>query len=283
MVKSRLNMNIKNQDRPILPIRIACLSGQGLYSRDLLLMLHSLFMGCPISQISPHHITPSQLAAYDLLVLPGIIGEDSPYPEMIPQSKKAILQDSLENGLVIWGQCAAAYYMLSSMEYRCRNGVHKSKAGLGLVEGKAIGPAYRHKTRTWREGPALNDMVLARLHRLDGSLVRAFDVNGPALHPDPHANTKIFSRYADIDGSPVAGFTHSRGRGLLMGVSVHPEIAPATIGSGESLRFLFQKAHRHNASRLAFLADLRQIILNHLDPVAFLSGETAHAPEPCPS
>jgi hypothetical protein len=70
------------------PIRIACLSGRGLYSHDLIFMLHGLFIGCPITQINHHHLTKSHLSAYNLLVLPGIVGEESPYPDLIPQSKK---------------------------------------------------------------------------------------------------------------------------------------------------------------------------------------------------
>jgi glutamine amidotransferase-like uncharacterized protein len=253
-------------NNPFPPIRIACLSGRGLYSRDLLFMLHGLFMGCPITQINHHHLTKSHLSAYNLLVLPGIVGEESPYPDLIPQSKKVLLQELVEDGLVIWGECAAAYYMLSSMEYRCRNGVHKNKRGLGLVEGEAIGPAYHHKTRAQREFTATNDIVLARLQQSEGgSLTRVFDINGPALYPADDKNTRVFMRYADIDGSPAAGFTHSLGRGLLMGISVHPEITPATIGTSPPLRILFEKAHRHNASRLDFLASLRQIVVQHLN------------------
>lgn len=247
------------------PIRIACLSGQGLYFHDLIFMLHGLFMGCPVTPINHHHLTKSHLSAYNLLVLPGIVGEESPYPDLIPQNKKSLLQELVEEGLIIWGECAAAYYMLSSMEYRCRNGAHKKKKGLGLVEGEAIGPAYRHKTRAHQGLPATNDIVLARLQRSEGgSLVRAFDINGPALYPEDHKDTRVFLRYADITSHPAAGFTHSMGLGLLMGVSIHPEIAPITIGAYPPLRLLFEKAHRHEASRLGLLASLRQIVVNHL-------------------
>lgn len=239
-------------------LRIACLSYQGLSSFGLEITLAHMFPTAEIVSVFPQHLRTHTMKAYDLLVMPGIVGEDSPYPDIFPLHKaEQILRNMEEDGLVLWTSCAATYYFFENLVYLRRNGQFKYLNGLGLIKGRAEGPAYSHLTRNDFSHSVHHDRVLAELAVTDSTRIfRALDINGPALYPHADSLVDSFLRYSNVPSQPVAGFTKTVGKGLILGLSSHPEFSlihpllPACFPQFEP-------------SRLAFLAHIRDKITNH--------------------
>lgn len=252
---------------PAEKLRIACLSYQGLSGYGLEPTLSLMFPHAEVVSVFPQHIRRHVLKDYDLLVLPGIVGEDSPYPQILSQHKSDQILDCMEeNGLVLWTSCAATYYLFEKLVYLKRNGQMKYLNGLGIIKGHAEGPAYRHQTRDSFAYSAQHDRVLAELALADKSQIfRALDINGPALYPEPESLVDSFLRFSNIPDQPIAGFTKNVGQGLILGLSSHPEFAlnhpllPRDFG-------LFEP------SRHAFLTHIRDKITAHWLSVGKLSG-----------
>lgn len=221
----------------------------------------SLSMMFPFAEVVsayPQHLRSHVLKTYDLLVMPGIVGEDSPYPEILPApTSDRILQAMEEDGLVMWTSCAATYYCFEKMIYLRRNGKFKHLDGLGLIKGEAIGPAYQNTTRKNFDASAHHDRVLAELTLADKSnIFRALDINGPALYPQEDSLVDSFLRYSNIPNQPVAGFTKKVGKGLILGLSSHPEF---TLHHP----LLPNDFKLHEPSRLSFLTHIRDKLTLH--------------------
>lgn len=208
---------------------IARLSYPGLASYGLDESLTFLFPQRAILQIGPEHLNKMDLRNFSLLVLPGSIGEDSPYPQIFDHLKVRHIEETVkEKGLNVLTLCAATYYLFDHISFRCRDGRLKQIKGIGIVKGRADGPAYRSIIHARDHKEPDRDIVLAQL-RLNHSHwhthSRIVDINGPALHISPAESlTKTFLRYADIGGQPAAGFVKKIGKGTLTALSVHPEI-----------------------------------------------------------
>lgn len=260
-------------------LRIACLSYQGLSGYGLEPTMIQMFPEAEVISIYPQHLRSHVLKNYDLLVMPGIIGEDSPYPEILPRYKaEQVVSCMEENGLVLWTSCAATYYCFEKMVYLKRNGQMKMMNGLGIIKGVAEGPAYLNVTRKSFEHSAHHDRVLAELSLANSNQIfRALDINGPALYPHAESLVESFLRYSDVPGQPVAGFTKKVGNGLILGLSSHPEFAL-------NHPLLPQDFNLHEPSRLSFLTHIRQKLVIHWQSTGKLSVqssfnllETAHA------
>lgn len=225
-----------------------------------------MFPEAEIVTVFPQHLRSHVLKSYDLLVMPGIVGEDSPYPEILPRYKaEQIVSCMEENGLVLWTSCAATYYCFEKMVYLKRNGQMKMMKGLGLIKGVAEGPAYQSVTRQNFGHSAHHDRVLAELSLANSDQIfRALDINGPALYPHAESLVDSFLRYSNIPGKPVAGFTKNVGHGLILGLSSHPEFSL-------SHSLLPQDFKLHEPSRLSFLTHIRQKLVTHWQSTGKLS------------
>lgn len=239
-------------------LRIACLSYQGLSSYGIEQTMEQMFPDSEVVTVYPQHLRTHVLKNYDLLVMPGIIGENSPYPEILPQFKAdQVISCMEENGLVLWTSCAATYYCFEKMLYLKRNGQFKMMEGLGLIKGLASGPAYQNVTRKNFEHSSNHDRVLAELSLTNSnSIFRALDINGPALYPHAESLVNSFLRYSNIPDQPVAGFTKKIGKGLILGLSSHPEF---TLDHP----LLPNDFQLHEPSRLSFLAHIKDRLVTH--------------------
>lgn len=262
-------MNLNHS--PYQKLRIACLSYQGLSAYGLEPTMALMFPDAEIVSVYPQHLRKHVLKHYDLLVMPGIVGEDSPYPQILPQYKAQQVIDCMEeNGLVIWTSCAATYYCFEKMAYLKRNGQMKMLNGLGLIKGIAEGPAYQNVTRQNFEYSAHHDRVLAELALANSDQVfRALDINGPALYPHAESLVDSFLRYSNIPGQPVAGFTKNIGHGLILGLSSHPEFEL-------NHPLLPQDFKLHEPSRLSFLTHIRHRLVTHWKSTGKLSLNTSY-------
>src|SRR4051812_26352644 len=57
------------------------------------------------------------MQALDILVLPGVTSEDSPYHRLLDAKAMAAIHEGLDNGLTMWTSCAAAYQMAARITY----------------------------------------------------------------------------------------------------------------------------------------------------------------------
>jgi glutamine amidotransferase-like uncharacterized protein len=239
-------------------LHIACLSYQGLSSYGMEQTMEQMFPSAEVVTVYPQHLLTHVLRNYDLLVMPGIIGEDSPYPEILPQLKADEVVSCIEeNGLALWTSCAATYYCFEKMLYLKRNGQSKIMKGLGIIKGVASGPAYQNMTRIDFEHSSNHDRVLAELSLINSNAIfRALDINGPALYPHAESLVDSFLRYSNIPDQPVAGFTKKIGNGLILGLSSHPEF---TLDHP----LLPTDFQLHEPSRLSFLAHIKERLVAH--------------------
>ncbi len=246
-------------------MKIAILDSQQIAGYEIKkLALPIMFPDATIISIRPEHISPLELAKFDLLYLPGIIGENSPYPDLLPKSKGDIIDQAVkENGLVLWTECAPTYYLMENYTYLGSGGEVKERTGLGIIKGKANGPAFAQITRNAQTRLNNNSDKLAQKFRhhvvaeiscsISGQdLYHAIDVNGPELSPslDNLPFCEVF-RYASLPHQPICGVIQERGQGLVMAFSFHAalplnELPPAIHNRGkEENRWSFLQHQRN--------------------------------------
>ncbi len=247
-------------------MRIAILEAQKIAGYEIeMLALPLMFPDAEITGIQPKHISPHGLAQYDLLILPGINGLDSPYPDILPARKKEVLENAIQNnGLILWTECAATYYLFEEYRFAKANDHIKERYGLGILKGRADGPAFAEMTHS---NPPSSDKFISKFkHHVVADIessknhlpYQALDVNGPALYPssDNLPFSEIF-KYAGMPKKPICGLIQERGRGLLMAFSFHAAM-PFT-----ALPFIH---HGREESRTTFLQHKTNLIRRHLAP-----------------
>ncbi|MDY0028780.1 MAG: hypothetical protein RBR86_02435 [Pseudobdellovibrionaceae bacterium] len=181
-----------------------------------------------IMSIKPNHLHPEVLSGFDMLILPGVCGEESPYPEILSDRKAGFIKQAVEqNGLIVLAFCAAAYYLCDRIEYTKRDNTTIKMDGLGWVEATAK-HAFAHITRQ-SETPDKNpdkskDYILAELNVENiAHPLRSLNINGPTLllSEKEKGLSETFIKYASIEGA--AGLVKSCGKGKLILLGVHPE------------------------------------------------------------
>lgn len=174
----------------------------------------------------------------DLLVLPGVSSEHSPYPAIFNARAARAFIRAVENGMAVWASCAAAYHMCEHVLYHTSKGEEIRQQGLGLIAGTAVGPA---------DGPALEPRgrgnyedtraVSAVFYDRTGKTRRgkiAYS-NGPALIPaDSRYADYAFAWYAreraHANGNgEIAMAAVPYGNGMILFSGLLPEISPARI------------------------------------------------------
>lgn len=184
-------------------------------------------------EIKHTDLRSTDLSQFDLFVLPGSFGEVSPYPDLIGESEASLLLDAVEkNGLILWTDCSATYYMHDRIEYTTSAGLHKTRPGLGLIDGVARGPVTG-KALAPTEDSRFSDVVIRRIGFNYGTTRCTADIcygNGPKLElsASERANpdVKILARYCDAPDAPIAGITKKIGTGLLISLGVLVQISP---------------------------------------------------------
>jgi glutamine amidotransferase-like uncharacterized protein len=164
----------------------------------------------------------------DILILSGVIGEVSPYPDFLTDRKLYALQKAIEQqGLHVVGICAAAYYMSKSISYSDRNGNNKERAGLGWVDAAGIGAVDLHdyphgKTTSIRP-------IQISITSADGSdptIIRTCYADGPALQLNSaecvHPAVEILAEFHQTALSGAAIIRKKMGNGSLTLLSALP-------------------------------------------------------------
>jgi glutamine amidotransferase-like uncharacterized protein len=215
-------------------MKTAILTGQPFATSSILPSLEQAFGRANIRPIAPGELRPSLYSGIDLLVLPGITGEKSPYPQIVPPGRQAAdLRAAVEDGLIVKVECASFYWMNEHIAYTASDGTHIERDGLGWIAGTARNLG---RTRASDAGFRYADTVAADIEFYAGGETIRTPVcisNGPALYLDEEERDDpavcITARFADEAGNPVAGMTKTIGAGLLDGTAVLPHIRAAQL------------------------------------------------------
>jgi glutamine amidotransferase-like uncharacterized protein len=164
-------------------------------------------------------------------VLPGIIGEECPYPRQIAPEERRKIRDYVENGGVFIGFCAGAYHACREIVYDAPwlASQKKYRPGSPLFNAVAKGPIPRPVPS---KGMGLMAQPII-YETPDGNMRRtkvAYDF-GPALIPDENEDQhlEIIARYDGVPGNPVAIAARKVGKGLAIFVGVLPYLQSVSV------------------------------------------------------
>jgi glutamine amidotransferase-like uncharacterized protein len=228
-------------------MKIAYLTGPYLATSSIRMMLHEQWGADNVYELRSVDLAKADLSRFDMLVLPGSVGEISPYPAILREEELDNLSHALHEGLIVWTDCSATYYMLNDIRYLSSNGEEKTRTGLGLIGGTALGPV-EDRAMSPQEEHRFAEVVLRRIAFRDNGNQRLADVcygNGPGLYLSEeelaNPNTQVLARYDGVPQAPVAGVTKKIGHGLLISLGVLVQIAPHHMHG----RFADDAAERH--------------------------------------
>lgn len=262
-------------------MKVAYLSDQIFSTSESSMMLNERFGAKNVMPVTIEELAYTDLSGDDLLFLPGIPGEKSPYPKILTPQITARLMKEVERGMIIWTDCAATYEMLPRMKFHTSSGkIMRRKGSFGWIDGRADGPV---------EGSALpsspdnrfQHVTLRQVFYMAGGEQRmawAAYGNGPGItlseeelrNPD----VNVIGRYGPDDTSPIATMSKKIGKGMLLSLGVLVQIAPYHAsappeGARHDETVLAHRAtiHRalteHDHLRLAYLDHLIELVKTH--------------------
>lgn len=166
-----------------------------------------------------------------LFVLPGIVGEISPYTAQLEAAALKEIHDFVAlKPNVMLTVCAGTYFVSRETIYDTGRMPPRGKISLTpFFNGVAKGPVstYGRPADTMSD---FDDVVIVpvRFKNAQGQWENTQTCygNGPALYPDDcnDATIDIMARYADVAGNPAALLRQSFGRGAVYMSCILPEI-----------------------------------------------------------
>ena len=194
-----------------------------------------------------------QRHASRFLVLPGIIGEISPYTEQLGNGEMHEVQKFMSHGRnALLTICAGSAFISKKTLYMPPHGTPRGRmSNIPLFNGLARGPVGPYG-RACTADSRFSDVIVVpvRYKDMDGTWkdTGVCYGNGPALYPDDpnDPSVEILCTYTDIPDNPAAILRQSVGTGVAYMSCVLPEIAHQHVSPHPGL---------HNAQQL--MADLK--------------------------
>jgi glutamine amidotransferase-like uncharacterized protein len=175
-----------------------------------------------------------------MLVLPGIVGEKSPYPLTIgEEGLKRIHKFASSRGVVLT-ICAATYFVCRETSYTPPWGTAKGRNSINyLFNAAARGPLPAY-ARLAVADPKFGDVTVIPVRFKntagewrDGHVCYG---NGPALYPDAsEKNAEILATFTGKAGDAPALIRKTIGDGALYLSCIHPEISYSAIPETKGL------------------------------------------------
>lgn len=256
-------------------MKVAYLNGEHLAITSIRLMLQECFGKDNVLEIPFENLNTIHEQDIDLLVLPGVTGETSPYPKHMGEAERESLRRAItENGLILWTDCAATYLMCNKIEYKSSTGEEKTMPGLGLIDGVARGPVAGNAIAPSQED-RFRDVVIRRINYKGERTADVCYGNGPGLFlSDEERNNhdvEIIGHYTDVADAPVAAMTKRVGQGRLISLGVLVQISPEHMDGHltnenheRHRKALFNHLNTCNDQRLDFLNVLLSYVQSHL-------------------
>lgn len=177
---------------------------------------------------------PGILAKADLIVLPGVSSEYSPYPKILTPGVQSAIFGAVRAGAALWTDCAAAYISCATYHYNSSTRTLQPRKGLGLFEGHAWGPVA-DCTPGASEETRFSDVRHVRVVFNDsaGQKTRTSICysNGPAYSPAPGEKIEIIARYDKVRGRPVAAAAKVFSKGIALFSGILPEMSVSEMKS----------------------------------------------------
>ncbi len=231
-------------------MKAAYLKNQAFATTSIELMLCEVFGAVNVQPLSLSDLRPSALKQTDLLILPGIAGEVSPYPQMLPPNKADMLLKTAEDhGMTIWTDCAATYWSAREISYLGSDGKKRGRSGLGWIDAVAAGPLPGKALAADKNFRYADTTTVAIEYYKGGETLRT-DIcygNSPALYLNEdearNPDIEILARFDETPDKPVAAMTKTLGHGMLVSLGVLPQIKPAHL-IGRQQDFAAEKHRR---------------------------------------
>jgi glutamine amidotransferase-like uncharacterized protein len=166
-----------------------------------------------------------------LLVLPGITGEVSLYPQTIGEDGLKRIRSFIEKKGVVLTICAATYFVCRETRYTPPWGPAKGRMSINhLFNAAAIGPLpsfARQATNDPKYGDVSVIPVQFKTDRGEWRDAHVCYGNGPALYPDPseHHTSEILATFSGQNDNAPALIRKVIGKGAVYMSCIHPEIA----------------------------------------------------------
>jgi glutamine amidotransferase-like uncharacterized protein len=212
-----------------------------------------------------------------MLVLPGIVGEKSPYPLTIGEDGLKRIHKFASSRGVVLTICAATYFVCRETSYKPPWGTPKGRNTINyLFNAAARGPVPPY-ARMAVDDPKFGDVTVipvrfknAKGEWRDGHVCYG---NGPALHP--HASesrtSEILATFSGTAGNAPALIRKTIGGGALYLSCIHPEIGyhPVSEKSGlDDARRVMNALKPHEGERRELWRSLVERIKGDLRPAA---------------
>jgi len=199
----------------------------------------------------------NKLSDYQMIVLPGTAGENTPYPAFFSMENRFDkIRQYVVNGGVLWGICSGAWEMTDRFSYRFLSGEKKNfKGTIPLLDISASGPV--DGAMVFSDDPTcLNDVRLLTLHFNDAEKQIKIPIcygNGPGFRicDVPAENYTVLAKFNPKMAAIIA---HRLGSGIVIAQSPLLEIRDEHIPPGKHHRHDFMKtmlaANRRHHDRL---------------------------------
>lgn len=194
-----------------------------------------------------------------LFILPGIMGEDSPYQHIFKKDHLESLAQFVRNGNVFLGICAGAFFVSEVTQFvpPWQDGIKHLRSINPLFNGIANGPLHPYAVRQ-----SLS-VVPVRVSGEAEDIFLPYSM-GPALIPgNPHdPGLEILASYTRAPMNSAAVLRQKFGAGAVYLSSPHPEIGYSPISKdyeGTSLnkaKEIMNKLKPHESNRRIFWGSL---------------------------
>lgn len=178
-----------------------------------------------------------------IFILPGIVGDVSPYSSQLGQTELAEIHGFLKSKPnVMLTICAGSYFVSRETVYTPPWSAPRGRKSLApLFNGAARGPVADYARASTPES-RFDDVVVVPVNfkKADGSWEKTKICygNGPALYPDDEKDpaVEVLATFADSPGQPAALLRQSTGQGALYMSCVLPEISYQHIAPARGLK-----------------------------------------------
>ncbi len=220
--------------------KILLLRGENTSLAQISGRLSDSFRGVQVTPVSAEELLQAGTLndQVQALVLPGIVGDDSPYSTLLGARGNQVIRDYVTGGGVFVGVCAGAYYACREIRYDPPWLAHPktSRPGLDFFNGLAAGPVGHAALKGDRSWYSDCTIVPVSFAGADGQAVVVGIAygNGPVLKSFNAAAAddaiNVIAHYADSDLPAVA--TRHIGAGLAVFMGVLPYIGHDRAMSG---------------------------------------------------
>ncbi len=214
------------------------------------------------------------------LVIPGIIGDESAYSGQIGEEGMERITNAVAKGRFLMTLCAGTYFICRETVYAPSWGEKRERQPARyLFNATATGPLEDGLSHVWKDQNGRSRLAMAPLTFNGEETALIAYGNGPVITPDDinDPDLEILGRFTKPPGQPVAAFSKRHGRGVIVGLSVLPDIEPLSIGNYYRDGILNHVSHVlnfHEAGRKAFLDHIMAPVLTQI--------ETYRTSEQCP-